>query len=102
LIEIKNLKKWQTRLKVHCEIRAHTFGIAANVEKEIRPIAGVSAVIISQSLIASHFLGLAVSATIIVNFASSRGRVETERMFANGRLVFGTRGNYALNHHNQG
>lgn len=68
------------------------FRIAANVEKEIRPIAGMSAVIISQSLIASHFLGLAVSATIIVNFASSRGWVETERMFANGRLVAGTRG----------
>lgn len=64
-----------------------TFGIATNVEKEIGPVAGMRAVIVGQAFLASHFFGLAVSASIIENVALGRWLEKTERVFANGTWI---------------
>lgn len=63
------------------------FGIATNVEKEIGPVAGMRAVIVGQAFLASHFFGLAVSASIIENVALGRWLEKTEGVFTNGTWI---------------
>jgi hypothetical protein len=67
-----------------------TFRIATDVEEEIGPVARMRAVIISQTLLAGDFFGLAVGASVVENIAfGCRWLEETERVFANGLWISG-------------
>ena len=61
----------------------HTLWVASNVQKEIGPVAGVGLVVVGQAFVAGHFLGLAVSASVVINFAFIRGLEETKGVLAN-------------------
>ena len=60
-----------------------TFRFAVDVEEQIGPIARMAAVVVSQSLFAGYFFGLAVGASMVIDFATRRCRVQTESKFAN-------------------
>lgn len=66
------------------------FRIATDVEEEIGPVARMRTVIISQTLLAGDFFGLAVGASVVENIAfGCRWLEETERVFANGLWISG-------------
>ena len=67
-----------------------TFRIASNVEEEIGPVARMRAIVVSQTLLAGYFFGLAVGASVVENIAvGGRWLEETERVFADGLWISG-------------
>lgn len=60
-----------------------TLRVAPDVQKLIGPVAGMGAVVVSESFLASDFFGLAVSASVVVDLALVRGLEQAKGVLAN-------------------
>ena len=69
------------------EIMEVTLWLASDIEEEIRPVARVSAVVVSQSFVAGHFFGLSEGAAVEVQIAAGRCFEQTESVLAVRRAV---------------